>query len=145
MKRIVLFVEGEGDTNAVPQLVSRLLSEQDAWKSLILDPHPFRVRGINKLVKHEYSEWKKKLSASLKRRNVGGVLLLLDGDAKKVGSDPFCAATVARALAMEAGTVGAGSTFSVAVVFAVTVGVRRNSIFGRNGMLPTATVDSHLA
>jgi hypothetical protein len=69
-------------------------------------------------VKNKYREWKRKLAASLKRRNVGGVLLVLDGDVKKVEGDVFCAAKVARSLASEAASVGGGVTFSVAVVFA---------------------------
>jgi hypothetical protein len=49
---------------------------------------------------------------------VGGVLLVLDGDAKKVAGQPFCAAAVAKALAAAARQVGGGVQFSVAVVFA---------------------------
>lgn len=118
MKRIVLFVEGEGEATAVPRLVSRLLTEQNAWGVAILDEHPFRVGQINKLVKNEYREWKRKLAASLKRSNVGGVLLMLDGDIKKVASAAFCAATVAKSLSKVATEVGAGNTFSVTSVFA---------------------------
>jgi Domain of unknown function (DUF4276) len=119
MKRIVLFVEGEGDATAAPQLVKRLLTEYEAWDVVIPDNRPFRVGQINKLVKNDYREWKRKLLASLKRPNVGGVLLLLDGDIKRVGSDLFCAATVAQSLAEVARSVGGGSTFSVATVFAM--------------------------
>jgi Domain of unknown function (DUF4276) len=118
MKRIVLFVEGEGEAEAVPQLVKHLLTEQSAWDAVILDEHPFRVGEVNKIVKEDYREWTRKLSASLKRRNVGGVLLILDGDIKRVGGDTFCAAAVARSLAKVARSVGAGSIFSVATVFA---------------------------
>ena len=117
MKRIVLFVEGEGESDAAPRLIKRLLTEQNAWDAVYLDEHPFRVGQVNKLVKDDYREWKRKLSASMKRPNVGGVLLILDGDVRKVGRDAFCAAIVARALAKEAMEVGAGSTFSVAIVF----------------------------
>lgn len=118
MKRIVLFVEGDGEATAIPQLVKRLLAEQQAWDAVILDERTFRVGAINKIVKDDYREWKRKLSASLKRRNVGGALLILDGDIKRVGNAPFCAAAVARSLAEVARSVGGGSTFSVATVFA---------------------------
>lgn len=118
MKRIVLFVEGEGEADAAPRLVKKLLTEQDAWDAVALDPNPFRVGQINKVAKNDYREWKRKLAASLKRRNVGGVLLLLDGDVKKVGRNEFCAAAEARALASQAVHVGAGATYSVAIVFA---------------------------
>ncbi len=118
MKRIVLFVEGEGEAIAVPKLVARLLTEQNAWDAVVLDQHPFRVGQINKLVKDDHREWKRKLSATLKRTNVGGVLLLLDGDIRRVHNAPFCAANTAKSLAAIAASVGGGSNFSVASVFA---------------------------
>ena len=118
MNRIVLFVEGEGEAEAVPKLVKRLLTEQNAWAAVTLDENTFRVGEVNRLVKNKYLEWKRKLAASLKRRNVGGVLLVLDGDLKKVEGETFCAAKVAKLLATEAASVGGGVTFSVAVVFA---------------------------
>ena len=71
MKRLVLFVEGEGEAEAVPRLVKRLLTEQNAWDAVSLDDNTFRVGEINKLVKDNYREWKRKLAASLKRRDVG--------------------------------------------------------------------------
>jgi hypothetical protein len=118
MKQIVMFVEGEGEAEAVPKLVKRLLTEQNAWDAVSIDPDTFRVGHVNKLVKDKYREWKRWLAASLKRRKVGGVLLVLDGDVKRVGTDPFCAATEASSLAREAAPVGGGVIFSVAVVFA---------------------------
>ncbi len=118
MKRIVLFVEGDGEVAAVPLLVKRLLTEKNVWNSVILDKNPFRIGQINKVVKNDFREWKRKLSASLKRHNVGGILLILDGDIKQVGNESFCAATVAKTLAKVAKTVGGGTTFSVATVFA---------------------------
>lgn len=118
MKGIVLFAEGEGEAEALPKLVKRLLTEQQAWDAVFLDEHTYRVGAVSKLVKDKYREWKRKLKASLKRRNVGGVLLVVDGDIKKVEGDTFCAAKVARSLAREAAAVGAGVNFSVAVVFA---------------------------
>ena len=118
MKRIVLFVEGEGEVKAVPLLVKRLLTEQNAWDAIILDEFPFRVGQINNLTKDDCSEWKRKIGASRKRENVGGILLILDGDIKQTHFGPFCAATVANSLAEIARGEGAGSTFSVAVVFA---------------------------
>ena len=45
-------------------------------------------------------------------------MLILDGDIETVGGKAFCAAEVAKSLAGEAMHVGAGQTFSVAVVFA---------------------------
>jgi hypothetical protein len=119
MKRIVLFVEGEGEAEAVPKLVKRLLTEQNAWGAVSLDEDTFRVGHVNKLVKGKYHEWKRKLAASSRRRNVGGVLLLLDGDVDEVEGKAFCAGDVAKLLACEALAVGGGVKFSVAVVFAM--------------------------
>jgi Domain of unknown function (DUF4276) len=118
MRRLILFVEGEGDEQAVPTLVKRLLNEQGGWHDILLDSDTFRVGGVNKLVKDDFRDWKRYLNASLKRRNVGAVLLVLDGDSDKVGGKKFCAAAVARSLAIAATHVGAGQSFSVAVVFA---------------------------
>jgi len=50
--------------------------------------------------------------------NLGGVLLLLDGDIKEVANAPFCSATVGKSLSEAAREVGGASTFSVACVFA---------------------------
>ena len=90
-------------------MVKSLLTEHNAWDAVILDEHPFRVGQINKLVKDNHRGWKRKLSATLKCPNVGGVLLLLDGDTKRVGNAPFCAANTAKYLAATAVNVGGGS------------------------------------
>jgi len=118
MKKVVLFVEGEGEADAVPQLVKKILAELHAWDSVILDKSPFRVGHINNLVKNDCKEWKRFLSICSKRPNLGGILLILDGDLKKVANAPFCAATVAKSLSEAAKEVGGGSNFSVASVFA---------------------------
>ena len=118
MTRLVLFVEGDGETDAVPALVKRLLAQKGDWSDVLLDDKPFRVGSVDKLVKDDFHNWKRYLGASLKRSNVGGVLLILDGDIAKLGGKAFCAADAARSLARAATGVGAGQTFSVAVVFA---------------------------
>jgi hypothetical protein len=118
MRRLILFVEGEGEADAVPTLVKRLVSEKGEWHDVFLDDATFRVGSVDKLVKAGFHDWRRFLAACLKRSNVGGVLLILDGDIETVGGKAFCAAEVARSLAGEATHVGAGRTFSVAVVFA---------------------------
>ncbi len=118
MKRLVLFVEGDGDVGAVPTLLKRLLKERGDEFNVLLDNAPFRVGSIGKLVKSDFRDWKRYLEVSLKRPNVGGVFLVLDGDDHKVGEKEFCTAAQAKALASAAMNVGAGKTFSVAVVFA---------------------------
>jgi len=117
-KKIVLFVEGEGEADAAPLLVKKILSEQEAWDSVYLDADPFRVGQINKLIKNDCKDWKRFLANSLKRPNIGGVLLLLDGDIKKVAHAPFCVSTVGKSLSEAAREVGGASIFSVACVFA---------------------------
>lgn len=117
-KRLVLFVEGEGDREAVPVLVRRLLTELKAWDSVFLDPRPFEVGSLGKLVKKDCRNWIRWLQAAAKRGSLGGVLLLLDGDEDRVAGKLFCAAEAARMLAREARQARAGELFSVAAVFA---------------------------
>jgi hypothetical protein len=118
-KRLVLFVEGQGDVEAAPVLLKRLLSEYNAFDTVVPDPNPFRVGEYSKICKGDCAEWRRLLLAAAKRRNFGGCLLLLDGDSRtKIEGEPFCAMRAARHLAEEARKVGAGSVFSVAIVFA---------------------------
>ena len=46
------------------------------------------------------------------------MLVVLDGDSDQVLGQPFCARTVAQQLTEQARTIGAGSTFSLAIVIA---------------------------
>ena len=120
-KRLVLLVEGQGDVDAAPILVGRLLKEYSAFDAVFLDSHPpLRVGEFSKLVKGDFGEWRRLLQAAVTtRKNVGGCILLLDGDSPhQVEKQPFCAMRAARRLAAEAQKVGAGSLFSVAIVFA---------------------------
>ena len=118
MKKIILFVEGEGEAVAAPLLVNKLLNEiPNARQTVSIDPKPFRVGQINKLLSKD--NWRKKSLAALKQKGVAGILVLLDGDIKKVDGELFCPAKVATTLAKSAADFGAGETFSVAVVFAV--------------------------
>jgi hypothetical protein len=118
-KRLVLLVEGQGDVEAAPILVGRLLTEHAAFDAVFLDPHPFRVGEYSKITKNDFGEWRRYLKAAAKRRDFGGCILLLDGDSRaKVDNQPFCAVRAAIRLAAEAQKVGAGSAFSTAIVFA---------------------------
>lgn len=118
MKRLVLFVEGDGDALAVPVLVKRLLTELNAWDCLFLDPNPFVVGEVDRLLTNDCRNWHRWLGAAAKRREIGAVLLILDGDILKVPGEAFCAATVARRLAMKSIQARGGELFSVATVFA---------------------------
>jgi len=118
MKRIILFVEGEGEAIAGPNLVSRIVTDKQGHDAVFVDPDTFRVKNLGKLVKNDFDDWGKKLRAAAKRRNLGGVLLLLDGDSKSFENEAFCPASAAKRLAEKAKDVGGGSVFSVACVFA---------------------------
>jgi hypothetical protein len=118
-KRLVLFVEGDGDETAVPHLVKRLLTEHSLWEPVFLDPNPFRVGEVSALLADPMKRWIGRLRAAANRGNLGGILLLLDGDTKPAkGKPPFCAFRVAAELGKHARQVGAGTLFSVASVFA---------------------------
>lgn len=124
-KRLVLLVEGSGDVAAAPVLLSRLLKEYHAFEpvfdAVFLDNYqPFRVGDYGSIKKNDFGEWRRLLLAAVKsRKNVGGCILLLDGDSPLLVEDkPFCAARAATLLAAEARKVGAGVQFSLAVIFA---------------------------
>jgi hypothetical protein len=89
MRRLILFVEGEGESDAVPTLVRRLIKEKGEWYDILLDDAPFRVGSVDKLVKKEFSDWKRFLGASLKRPDVGGVLLILDATSRRSEAKSF--------------------------------------------------------
>ena len=128
-KRLVIMVEGEGDKEAALILVKRLLVEQSGFDAVFLDPHPMKIGHYAEVCKKEngkpFGKWLRLLQKCWKRSNLGGVLLLLDGDSDyvwnasgPVKTQPFCVMQAAKILAQEARKVGAGSHFSVAVVFA---------------------------
>ena len=89
MKRVVLFVEGDGDRLAVPVLVKRLLTDLDAWDCLFLDPNPFVVGEVGRLIKDECRNWLRWLGAAAKRGAIGAILLVLDGDVSTIHGAPF--------------------------------------------------------
>jgi hypothetical protein len=118
-KRLVLFVESEGDSMAAPALVKRLLTELAAWDCVSLDPDPFRLGAVTNLFGKKEENWVKKLLFATKGGDLGGVLLLQDGDVSLRRGQPFCARDIGCDLSRRARTVGAGSLFSVACVFAL--------------------------
>lgn len=134
-KRLVCFVEGKGDRAAVPILARRVLRRINATDVLFVDTDPFNAQNLGKLLKTEKGKeqrnWLRWLSAAgLERKNLGAVLLVLDGDVSRVSkdwksyadrfkTDAFCARDVAATLAEDARGARAGEVFSVAVVFAM--------------------------
>lgn len=127
MKRLVLLGEGHGEVAALPVLVKRLLQEKDAGSLLYVDREVVRtnpsqlVRWNKPHQEPNYAQWISRVTLAARRRDVGGVLAVFDGDFKKfpAGSPtPFCAATAAKSMAATASTAGAGKMFSLCVVFA---------------------------
>ncbi len=127
-KRLVLLVEGQGDVEAAPILIARVLQEHEAFDAVFLDGRPLRVGEYSKLQRSDkytvtrqldFGEWRRLLRVAAGRPDVGGCVLLLDGDSPAgVAGKPFCAMRAAQLLVAEAKKVGAGKLFSLAVVFA---------------------------
>lgn len=130
-KRLVIFVEGKGDVGAVPALAQRVVNWLSAYDALYVDYVPFRVRGVGTLVRNNCADWHRWLTAAGRtRQNIGGILLVLDGDLDRVspqwarylghfGSSDFCAYHTAAMLGEEARSARAGDQYSLATVFAV--------------------------
>lgn len=121
MKRLVFLVEGEGDVLAVPALTGRLLTElpDELRGQLFPDPLPFRIGGLDSFTgPKKQTEWQRYLMLAVRTRpNTGAVLAVFDGDSAKMEGNPFCAVTAARTLAERGQAAGAGTLFSLAVVF----------------------------
>jgi hypothetical protein len=116
-KRLVLFVEGEGDRDAVPILVKKLLTDMNGWPHLFLDPDPFVVGNAADVTKDDGKEWLRVLNIARRRPNLGAILLLQDGDLARIRGESFCAARFGARLALWARAMGAGERFSLATVF----------------------------
>lgn len=123
-RRLTLLVEGAGDVRAVPALIYRLLEKHGGTAGLYIDT-PIEVGNLFALVQHGNEEvWLNRVGTAAKRRELAGVLLLIDGDCDQKtvrtseGNKLFCATTIAAFLALRARTVGAGTSFSFAAVFA---------------------------
>ena len=114
MKRLLLFVEGEGDVEAGPVLVRKILHGTDFYQHLFIDDSPFRVGGLHKL----RTCCEARIKAALKRSNTAAILILLDGDLETWDGKPFCPRLVASEITKLAIPLGAGTTFSIATVIA---------------------------
>jgi hypothetical protein len=91
MKRLVLFVEGEGDVKAAPSLVGELLTHlPDPLRGkLFLDNAPMKVGGIHQITGKRQPDLLRHLGNAAKRPKLGAVLLILDGDADRVEGQPW--------------------------------------------------------
>jgi hypothetical protein len=127
MKRLVLLGEGHGEVSALPVLVDKLLQEKKASDVLYLDrdvirTNPNRLVKWNKAKKQpDFSEWVARVTLAARRREVGGVLAVYDGDERRFpagSANDFCAATAAKMMAAAATQAGAGRKFSLCIVFA---------------------------
>ena len=118
--QLFLFVEGEGDRQAVPVLVKRLLKERGVQDRLVVASNPFVVGEFPALRgrANDFAPWKRFLELGLRKYSMESCLLLLDGDTPKQKGVPFCAMNAARDLARIAEDRGAGSSFSASIVFA---------------------------
>ena len=119
MKRLVLLVEADGDVQAVPSLVGRLLTQlpEDLQGQLFLDNAPMKVGGLHQITGRRKGDLARHLGNATKRPKLGAALLILDGDADRLEGQPFCAVEAARTIAQRAIAAGAGRQFSFAVVF----------------------------
>lgn len=127
MKSLVLLGEGHGEVSALPVLVGKLLREKDARGLLYVDrdvirDSPFRlVKWDRPRTQPDFSQWLSRIAIAARRRDVGGVLAVYDGDATHFpagSTSPFCASTAAKSMAAAAVSAGAGKVFSLSVVFA---------------------------
>src|SRR5439155_13772399 len=100
MRRLVLLGSGHGELSALPILMRRILQEKDRDHLLFVDNEIIRAGDAVGLVKWDkaksqadYSKWIRYVSVAARRKNLGGVLAVFDGDAKRfpAGSQsPFC-------------------------------------------------------
>jgi hypothetical protein len=76
------------------------------------------VGNIAELTKEDGKRWRRYLADARRRANLGGVLLVLDGDLARIRGEAFYPFRFGSRLAGWARDVGAGALFSVASVFA---------------------------
>lgn len=120
MKRLVFLVEGPGDVSAIPALAGRWRTElpPELQGQLFVDDRSIRIGGLHEFTgpRHQ-SDWLRFLRYAATRPSLGAILAVFDGDSAKMEGAPFCAVTTARTLAERGRAAGAGTLFSLAVVF----------------------------
>jgi hypothetical protein len=116
----MLFVEGEGDVGGVRTLVKRLLSELNGYDALTFkDQDIVRLGGVHSITGSKRDKWTRLIQHVRKKGGRSAGLVVLDGDwTRPIEGEGFCASVVAKTLVARARDVGAGTTFSLAVVFA---------------------------
>lgn len=134
MKELVLMVEGQGDIAAAGNLAVRMMERVHANSTpAFYVGNVMKVGDIYALLapeKQSHQKYNTKLVRFLKaaenKPDLGAVLILLDGDAKKQRSIPtiegpkeFCSARIGYFIVEQAMKyTQAGQTYSLAVVFA---------------------------
>lgn len=85
MKRLVLLVEANGDVQAVPSLVGKLLTQlpEERQGQLFLDNAPMKVGGLHQITGRRKGDLIRHLGNAAKRPKLGAALLILDGDADR--------------------------------------------------------------
>lgn len=114
MGRIVLIGEGQGDDEALPALVGKFLHGRSPW---FVDDKVIRGGEYNKLAspRGSFDELRRMLSIALLRKDTRAILIVIDADVLEGGITPCQAAKNILEAAKE---IGAGTKFSLSVVFA---------------------------
>jgi hypothetical protein len=70
MKRLVLFIEGDGDILAVPALANRLLIEMplEIQTGVFIDPNVFQTGGLSRLTGRLAGNWTRWLQVACSAR-----------------------------------------------------------------------------
>jgi hypothetical protein len=89
MKRLVILGEGHGEVTALPVLARKVLKEKDPDQRLFVDEEIIRTHNPLGLVKWnkqqnraDYEQWLRYIKIAARRRDVGGILAVFDGDAE---------------------------------------------------------------
>ncbi|MEZ5299835.1 MAG: DUF4276 family protein [Verrucomicrobiales bacterium] len=118
-KRLVVFVEGEGDSESSIILLNKVLTDQEAWDCAFADSNVFTMKGgVEKCLGKGADKFRNWIRAAALRPNLGGILVLIDGDKPDPADGCECPFEIASRIGAEAAKAGAGSSFSLAVVLA---------------------------
>jgi len=114
-KRLVIFAEGEGDAQALPILLQKMLTHQfqDEWYEwLFVDPDVFRIKGVDSLGSKTAAKFVRWTQVAQSRGQFGGLLVVLDADSTR----SVCLLDDVRTLVNCLQDTGAGITYPAAVV-----------------------------
>lgn len=116
MNKLSLLVEGQGDSQALPTLVTKIIEQfPDHLHNHVLMGNPEVIGAISDNAAKRNIDWLRALRRQ-HSRGYRSVLAVFDGDEDYFEGEAFCPFVSAATLAMRAIEVGAGKTFSLAVV-----------------------------